>query len=182
MSIDTERRENETSREYGLRLFNARKAEALADLPSKRLGDGLPEPTPGEPEAIVRLRRELARLAAIADEKVLEAFDAEEAMRRAHDAQSDSHSAACKVLHELRAIFDNAELVVLQRNGRGRRRTFVEALPDRAPFWTLHRKAEAMNAQFEQDGRSLVAEVRERSLPPGVYEEPVEAEAELAVA
>lgn len=163
-----ERREGETSEEYCRRLFEFRKAEALSRSHFRLLDH--PEPQPDEAPAIVALRSELDRLHAIYREKIVATFDAEEAHERAQSEEEAAHTAACKVFAELHIALDNCEIIVWRKNGRGKKRSFVEALPERGTRYRLSRIIRDLNAKYAQEGSDLVADLHERPYPPGAEE------------
>ena len=173
-----EKREGETSEQYCRRLFEQRKAEALSRC-HYRMTDH-PEPLPDEAPAIVALRTELARLAAIRREKIIATFDAEEAHERAQADEEAAHAAACKVFAELHIALDNCEIIVWRKNGRGRKRSFVEVLPNRGTTYGLSRVVQDLNAKYASEGSDLVAELHERPYPPGVEEPADEPEIDAA--
>lgn len=173
-----EKREGETSEQYCRRIFEHRKAEALSRSHFRMIDH--PAPLPDEAPAIVALRSELARLADVHRQKVIATFDAEEAHERAREDEETAHAAACKVFRELHAALDNCEIIVWRKNGRGRKRTLVEVLPNRGTQYRLSCEVRGMNDAFASAGSDLVAELHERPYPPGVEEPADEPEIDAA--
>lgn len=171
-------REGETESEHARRIFEERKAEALAWKGFGYLDH--PEPMPNESPRIVALRSKLTRLVEAKLQRVRERFDAEEALMQAQAAEEDAHSAYCNVFRELHVALDNCEIIVWRKNGRGRKRTLVEVLPNRGTQYGLSLVVRELNAKYASEGSGLVADLHERPYPPGVEEpadepEPVEA-------